>query len=172
MLTLRSGMFYAESLKLVNAAFAPVRFANFLYLPDGRMIAENISNIGRAFVNSFSESAHFLNLKGLSKKVNEMTNTIINTTESTLQSLYRYYSEIKSTWYKGNYTIEQEDVYCTVFNALEDALVKLPPQCLEDRKIKYEMIKDVLTNDGDLSVKEMSPDRLVILQTINTLAAE
>lgn len=71
-----------------------------------------------------------------------MTNTIINTTETTLQSLYRYYSEIKTTWYKGKYTIEQEDVYYSVFSALEDALQKLPIQCPEDKKIKLAFLKD------------------------------
>ena len=171
MLTLRSGMFYAESLKTTNTAFTPRQCVFFM--PMAWMRAGNIQYRPKHLLVAFSESTPLLILNGdFLRKTNKMTNTIINTTESTLQSLYRYYSEIKSTWYKGNYTIEQEDVYCTVFNALEDALVKLPPQCLEDRKIKYEMIKDVLTNDGDLSVKEMSPDRLVILQTINTLAAE
>lgn len=163
---------YAESLKLVNAAFAPVRFAIFLYLPNGRMIAENISNIGRAFVNSFSESARHSTLSGILKKVNEMTNTI----ESTLQSLYRYYSEMKSTWYKGDYTMGQEDVYYSVFLALQDALIKLPIQTPEDRKIKLAMLKNMVlfpceTNNGvDLSsAPNMERESL---ELIDQLAAE
>lgn len=91
LLTNKPAAVYAESLKLVNAAFAPVRYAIFLYLPNGRMIAENISNIGRAFVNSFSESARHSTLSGILKKVNEMTNTIIskiNEIRSILDDVY------------------------------------------------------------------------------------
>ncbi len=82
-----------------------------------------------------------------------MTNTIISTSESTLQSLYRYYTEIKSTWYKGKYTNEQEDAYYKVFDALQNALQVLPIQCAEDRKVKLQFLKHMIafpmeTNTG------------------------
>lgn len=118
-------------------------------------------------------------LRGLlriSTGVKQMTAIIVNTTESTLQSLYRYYSEIKLTWYKGKYTLAQEDLYYGVFSALEDALMKLPTQCPEDRKIKLAMLKNFIqapleTNKGvDLS---LATNREVeALELIEQIAAE
>lgn len=118
-------------------------------------------------------------LRGLlliSSGVKQMTAIIVNTTESTLQSLYRYYSEIKSTWYKGKYTLDQEDIYYGVFSALEDALMKLPAQCPEDRKIKLAMLKNLVlasleTSQGvDLSLA--SNREVEALELIEQIAAE
>ena len=66
---------YAESLKLVIPAFAPVRFAIFLYLPMARTRAEN-NQYQPSLYYSFSESS-LSYLAVLSKKVIQMTNTII-----------------------------------------------------------------------------------------------
>lgn len=153
-LTNESEMFYAESLKTSNTAFAPVRFAIFLYSPMAWMRAENNQYQPKLLFEAFSESTPLLILNGdILRKIKQMTNTIITTTESTLQSLYRYYSEMKSTWYKGKYTIEQENVYFVVFAALEDAIQALPIQCKEDRKVKFNLLKDricfpIETNEG------------------------
>lgn len=98
-----------------------------------------------------------------------MTNTIKKTTETTIQSLYRYYCEMRYTWYKGNYTIAQENVYCDVFSALDDAIIKLPAQCDADRQIKYKHIKNMLTMDGTQAVTGVDK---YVLDTINSLAAE
>lgn len=67
---------YAESLKLVIPAFAPVRFAIFLYLPMARTRAEN-NQYQPSLYYSFSESSPLSYLAVLSKKVIQMTNTII-----------------------------------------------------------------------------------------------
>ena len=67
---------YTESLKLVIPAFAPVRFAIFLYLPMARTRAEN-NQYQPSLYYSFSESSPLSYLAVLSKKVIQMTNTII-----------------------------------------------------------------------------------------------
>lgn len=67
---------YAESLKLVIPAFAPVRYAIFLYLPMARTRAEN-NQYQPSLYYSFSESSPLSYLAVLSKKVIQMTNTII-----------------------------------------------------------------------------------------------
>lgn len=170
---LKSG--YAESLKLVIPAFAPVRFANFLYLPMARMRAEN-NQYQPSLYYSFSESSPLSYLVALSKKVIQMTNTIINTTESTLQSLYRYYSEMAKTWYKGDYTIDQETIYGDVFNALENALIRLPMQCPEDRKIKLALLQDIIKSplwDNNNQIHpENDPGAMLALALCEQLAAE
>lgn len=74
-----------------------------------------------------------------------MTNHEQQTVETTLQSLYRYYCEMKSTWYKGDYTLDQEDIYYNVFSAIEKALIELPVQCDDDRKIKLAVLKNIIS---------------------------
>lgn len=76
MLTFELNSGYAESLKLVIPAFAPVRFAIFLYLPMARTRAEN-NQYQPSLYYSFSESSPLSYLAVLSKKVIQMTNTII-----------------------------------------------------------------------------------------------
>lgn len=92
MLTTELKTGYAESLKLVIPAFAPVRFAIFLYLPMARMRAEN-NQYQPSLYYSFSESSPLSYLAVLSKKVIQMTNTIIqnliNILETELGSIYR-----------------------------------------------------------------------------------
>lgn len=105
-----------------------------------------------------------------------MTNTIINTTESTLQSLYRYYSEMAKTWYKGNYTIDQETIYGEVFNTLENALIKLPIQGPEDRKIKLALLQDIikspLLDNNNQIHPENDPGAMLALTLCEQLAGE
>nr|DAI44144.1 MAG TPA: hypothetical protein [Caudoviricetes sp.] len=144
-LTIQKMAEYTESLKTSLRGFRTRQICDFFVFAYGRMRAENISNIGQSIRKlAFSESARHSILSGFLKKVYEMTNTIINTTESTLQSLYRYYSEMAKTWYKGNYTIDQETIYGEVFNTLENALIKLPIQGPEDRKIKLALLQDII----------------------------
>ncbi len=56
--------------------------------------------------------------------------------------------------------MEQEDAYYKVFEALQDALQVLPIQCAEDRKVKLQLLKNMIafpmeTTDGvDLSKAE------------------
>lgn len=92
MLTTESYGCYAEGLKLVIPAFAPVRFANFLYLPMARMRAEN-NQYQPSLYYSFSESSPPSYLAVLSKKVIQMTNTtiqnLLNILETELGSIYR-----------------------------------------------------------------------------------
>ena len=76
MLTFELNSGYAESLKLVIPAFAPVRYAIFLYLPMARTRAEN-NQYQPSLYYSFSESSPLSYLAVLSKKVIQMTNTII-----------------------------------------------------------------------------------------------
>lgn len=76
MLTFELNSGYTESLKLVIPAFAPVRFAIFLYLPMARTRAEN-NQYQPSLYYSFSESSPLSYLAVLSKKVIQMTNTII-----------------------------------------------------------------------------------------------
>lgn len=150
-LTFETGGNYAESLKTVTTAFTPRQ--SVFFMPMAWTRAGNTQYRPEQLVTAFSESTPLSFLVAILKKVTKMTNT----NESTLQSLYRYYSEIKSTWYKGKYTIDQEDIYAAVFSAIEKALIKLPMQTPEDRKIKIAMLKNMVlfaceTNDGyDLS---------------------
>lgn len=159
---------YAESLKTVNTAFTPRQ--SVFFMPMARTRAENNQYQPKHLFTAFSESAplSYLTAKIL-KKVNKMTNIIKQTTETTIQSLYRYYCEMRDTWYKGNYTIEQENVYYDVFSALDDAIMKLPAQCEADRQIKYKHIKNMLTMDGTQAVTGVDK---YVLDTVNSLAAE
>ncbi len=174
-LTIQKMAEYTESLKLVIPAFAPVRYAIFLYLPMARTRAEN-NQYQPSLYYSFSESSPLSYLAVLSKKVIQMTNTIINTTESTLQSLYRYYSEMAKTWYKGNYTIDQETIYGEVFNTLENALIKLPIQGPEDRKIKLALLQDIikspLLDNNNQIHPENDPGAMLALTLCEQLAGE
>lgn len=156
---------YDESLKTITPAFAPVRFCDFFIFAKRRMRAENIQYQPKHCVIAFSESAtsQFC-VAYLKKGLHKMTNT----TESTIQTLYRYYNEMKETWYKGQYTFDQEEVYGKVFNAINDAIIKLPAQCEEDKQIKYKYIKEILTSYTD-KITGMNKD---IYDTINSLAAE
>lgn len=74
-----------------------------------------------------------------------MTKSIKKSAETTLQSLYRYYCEMKSAWYKGDYTLDQEDIYYSAFSAIEKALIELPVQCEEDKKIKLAVLKNIIS---------------------------
>lgn len=159
---------YAESLKTANTAFTPRQ--SVFFMPMARTRAENNQYQPKYLLAAFSESAplSYLTAKIL-KKANKMTKTIKQTTETTIQSLYRYYCEMRDTWFKGNYTIAQENVYCDVFSALDDAIIKLPAQCEADRQIKYKHIKNMLTMDGTQAVTGVDK---YVLDTINSLAAE
>ena len=134
---------YAESLKTVIPAFTPRQ--SVFFMPMAWMRAENNQYQPKHCITAFSESTplSYLTAKIL-KKVIQMTNTIINTTESTLQQLYGFYQSMRHNWYKGNYTYEQEEVYLAVYNALEKALRKLPIQTEADKKIKLKYLKDVI----------------------------
>lgn len=92
-LTDESGMFYVESLKNFNTAFAPVRYAIFLYLPIWRMRAENNQYQPKLLLKAFSESATSQICVALLRKFNKMTNTIIqnliNILETEIGSIYR-----------------------------------------------------------------------------------
>lgn len=92
-LTDESGMFYVESLKTFNTAFAPVRYAIFLYLPIWRMRAENNQYQPKLLLKAFSESATSQICVALLRKFNKMTNTIIqnliNILETEIGSIYR-----------------------------------------------------------------------------------
>jgi len=163
---------YAGSLKTVNTAFAPVRlgviFMPFYGLDENRKYIEYRS---KHLLAAFSESARCSISTGILRKVNKMMNTI-KSTETTIQSLNRYYEEMKATWYKGDYTIEQEEFYNVAFNAISDAIINLPPQCEEDRQIKLKFIADIITNEGDIDDAELEqtdlPD-LHILQTVRSM---
>lgn len=150
-LTFETAGIYAESLKTTLPAFTPRQ--SVFFMPMAWTRAENNQYQPKLCNVAFSESTPLSFLVALLRKTLQMTNT----NESTLQSLYRYYSEIKSTWYKGEYTIDQEDIYAAVFSAIEKALIKLPMQTPEDRKIKIAMLKNMVlfaceTNGGyDLS---------------------
>lgn len=160
MLTMCINTGYTESLKTSSAAFAPRQRVFFMPVILWGMRAENNQYQPKPSELAFSESPANSFFGGLLKKVQKMTNTIINTTESTLQSLYRYYTEMKSSWYKGKYTNEQEELYFRVFQSLEDALLKLPAQSAIDYKIKLSMLKRLIqfpleTNHGiDLNLAE------------------
>lgn len=159
---------YAESLKTANMAFTPRQ--SVFFMPMARTRAENNQYQPKHLLAAFSESAplSYLTAKIL-KKANIMTNTIKKTTETTIQSLYRYYCEMRDTWYKGNYNIKQENIYGAVFYALDDAIMKLPAQNEADRQIKYKHIKNMLTMDGTQDVSGVDK---YVLETINSLAAE
>lgn len=180
MLTMCINTGYTESLKTSLRGFRTRQICDFFVFAYGRMRAENISNIGQSIRKlAFSESARHSILSGFLKKVYAMTNTIINTTESTLQSLYRYYTEMKSSWYKGKYTNEQEALYFRVFQSLEDALLKLPAQSAIDYKIKLSMLKKLIqfpleTNHGiDLNLAENREiEALDLIEQIEQIAGE
>lgn len=115
---------------------APVRLGDF-FISNYVGSARNILNNSACLLSRFElPTPHGLR-ELLKKGITDMKKTIIKTTESTVQSLYRYYCEMRDTWYKGDYTIEQENIYGAVFNALDDAIMKLPPQCEKDKQIKY-----------------------------------
>lgn len=172
LLTNKPAAVYAESLKNFQHGFRTRQICDFFVFANWRMRAENNQYQPKLLLKAFSESATSQICVALLRKFNKMTNTI----ESTLQSLYRYYGEMKSTWYKGDYTMDQEDVYSSVFLALQDALIKLPIQTPEDRKIKLAMLKNMVlfpceTNNGvDLSsAPNMERESL---ELIDQLAAE
>lgn len=159
---------YAESLKTAITAFTPRQ--SVFFMPMARTRAENNQYQPKHLIAAFSESAPLSYLTAnILKKAIKMKNTVKKSAESTIQSLYRYYCEMRNTWYKGSYTIAQENVYCDVFSALDDAIMKLPPQCEEDRQIKYKHIKNMLTLDGTQAVSGVDK---YVLDTINSLAAE
>lgn len=177
LLTIKNKRGYAESLKTFKPAFAPVRLCDFFVFAYGRLRAENNQYQPKLCLNAFSEAAHTHFLVGFLRKFKQMTNTILNTTESTLQSLYRYYSEMKSTWYKGEYTSDQENAYMDVFLALEEALQKLPIQSEEDRKVKWEFLKDriafpLLDNNNQINPDYDNCGALAMLDLCNQIAAE
>ncbi len=176
MLTTELKTGYAESLKTSSAAFAPRQSVFFIPIILWGMRAENNQYQPKPSELAFSESPANSFFGGLLKKVQKMTNTIINTTESTLQSLYRYYSEMAATWYKGDYTIDQETIYGNVFNALENALIRLPMQCPEDRKIKLALLQDIikspLLDNNNQIHPENDPGAMLALALCEQLAAE
>lgn len=80
------------------------------------------------------------------------------------------------TWYKGDYTIDQETIYGDVFNALENALIRLPMQCPEDRKIKLALLQDIikspLLDNNNQIHPENDPGAMLALALCEQLAAE
>lgn len=168
MLTFAFQKGYSGSLKTANTASAPRQRVFFISVFYGRMRAENNQYQPKHLLAAFSESAHCSVSAGILKKANKMKIS----TETTIQSLNRYYEEMKTTWYKGDYTIEQEEFYNVAFNAIFDAIINLPPQCEEDRQIKLKIIADIITNEGDIDDAELEqtdlPD-LRILQTIRSM---
>lgn len=175
MLTFKIKSGYSESLKTCYKRLSHPSDLRFFCDLIGLSRAGNILNTSQSFlVTAFSEATHLTQFcVGFSKKrLQEMTHTI----ESTLQALYRYYSEMKSTWYKGKYTIDQEDIYAAAFYALQEALIKLPIQTPEDRKIKLAMLKNMVlfpceTDKGvDLSTAQNMERESIEL--IDQLAAE
>ena len=162
---------YAESLKTYIHGFRTRQFCDFFVYPYGVLRAGNILNTCQSVLYvAFSEAPLFSQFtRAILKRTYKMTNTVKKSAESTIQSLYRYYCEMRDTWYQGNYTLQQENIYGDVFNALDDAIMKLPAQCEADRQIKYKHIKNMLTLDGTQAVSGVDK---YVLDIINSLAAE
>lgn len=172
---LKSG--YAKGLKTYIHGFRTRQICDFFVYPLGWLRAENNQYQPELLYVAFSEATHLAQFAwDILKRTYKMTNTIINTTESTLQSLYRYYSEMAKTWYKGDYTIDQETIYGDVFNALENALIRLPMQCPEDRKIKLALLQDIIKSplwDNNNQIHpENDPGAMLALALCEQLAAE
>lgn len=101
---LKSG--YAKGLKTYIHGFRTRQICDFFVYPLGWLRAENNQYQPELLYVAFSEATHLAQFAwDILKRTYKMTNTIINTTESTLQSLYRYYSEMAKTWYKGDYNL-------------------------------------------------------------------
>ncbi len=77
-LTTESGVFYTESLKTTNTAFAPVRYAFFLYPYMGEKSRKYIEYRTKSLLVAFSDSPALSFLRRLLRKTNKMTNTIIS----------------------------------------------------------------------------------------------
>lgn len=160
--------FYPVITEIPSGCTAPKDNAAF-FIPYLRgMRGANILNNARVLGNSV-ESPTYSVLGGFTERPRTMT-------ESTLQSLYRYYSEMAKTWYKGDYTIDQETIYGDVFNALENALIRLPMQCPEDRKIKLALLQDIikspLLDNNNQIHPENDPGAMLALALCEQLAGE
>lgn len=163
-LTFKNKKHYTGNLKTSNTVIAPVRFCDFFVFAKRRMRAENIQYQPKLVFEAFSESATFHNLCGNLRKVKHMKNT---KSETTIQTLYRYYSEMRDTWYIGDYSLEQEAVYGKVFSALQDAIMRLPAQGEADRKIKCRYLKEIIELENNTGKANTG-----IVEIINSLAAE
>lgn len=162
---------YAESLKTNPTASAPRQRVFFMPVILWGMRAGNIQYQPKLFGLAFSESPANSFFGGLLRKIQRMKKSA----ETTLQTLYRYYSEMKQVWYKGAYTNDQEDIYSDVFFALERALIKLPAQSKADRKVKLQMLKNMVeytleTKDG-IDYSLANGMELESLELINQLGA-
>lgn len=128
---------------------APERLGDF-FVSDFIGSARNILNNSACLVSRFELPIPHV-LRELIKKGNKkMKNTTEKSqkTKSTLQSLYGYYCEMRDNWYVGEYSLDQEDAYDDVFNALSKAIMTLPAQCEEDKKIKQQYIKEMQEMNG------------------------
>lgn len=119
LLTNESGMFYTESLKTVIPAFAPVRFAIFLYLPMARTRAEN-NQYQPSLYYSFSESLPLSYLVALSKKVIQMTNTIIEKISEVRYILDALYTNTDSQQLAMHCSVIRKDLADLIIEILDE----------------------------------------------------
>ena len=179
-LTSESGIIYTGVLKTVHSGRpAPIDFADFFVPIYGRMRAGNILNTCQSILcTAFSESARLLNLRWLLKKVHKMTNLTINRTESTLQTFYKFYKELKTYNFPEVYSLEHENDFNDIFNTVQRALFKFPITTSEDRKIKLEMAKDAIVShlgvfkDGSTNFDTCEGLEKEAVEIINQLAGE
>lgn len=136
-------VFRAQNSK-VSGVSAPERLGDF-FISDFIGSARNILNNSACLTSRFELPIPHVLRELIKKGSKKMKNTTEKSqkTKSTLEALYGYYCEMRDNWYVGEYTVEQEDAYDDVFNALSKAIMTLPAQCEEDEKIKQQYIKEI-----------------------------
>ena len=182
LLTGESKACYGGILKTANTDSAPVNGV-FLYAFMADENGKYIEYPSKPLFAAFSESAtsHFcvahLKKANKMKKINnqEIRNQYKNEL-STLQMLWKQYMEIKVNWYKGQYTMEQEEVFGEVFNALQTAIAKLPISCPEDKAVKINMLREHIAfgmedADGNYDLDKGDGCEQEALSIINQLLA-
>lgn len=139
-LTSKYMMGYTESLKTVNTAFTPRQ--SVFFMPMARTRAENNQYQPKHLFTAFSESAplSYLTAKIL-KKVNNMTNTLI-------QKIHNQYNYIYSLLDDAKEYQEEEKCFEILF-AMDTAIATLPARNEEDKQIKYKFMLDKILSSGD-----------------------